>query len=151
MNITTDRGKKREGATRLYRILATESAFLIWKLRNERVIRGIESDTGKHTPVGVRNRWMSAINARLKTDIAMTRERWGPRRTHRETVLSTWNNTLRGEDNLPDDWTYTTSEVLVGIQVLECRRGRAHPPTPVDTMTAPASPTLGYPMGSRVP
>lgn len=129
-DLRTDRGKRRPGATRLYKILITESVFLIWKLRNERVIRGVDSETGGHTPREVRNRWLSALNARLRLDIAMTRGRWGSSKIPKEVALGTWRNTLENEANLPEDWTSGTSEVLVGIQVSERRRGGLPPVHP---------------------
>lgn len=72
-DLKTPAGRRRPGATRLYKVLMTESVFLIWKLQNERVIGPIDPETGQHTQGEIRNRWMSAINMRLKLDIVMTR------------------------------------------------------------------------------
>ncbi|KZT03820.1 uncharacterized protein LAESUDRAFT_658954, partial [Laetiporus sulphureus 93-53] len=43
-SFSDDEGRRRPGATRLYRILISESTYLIWNLRNERVIRHRHSD-----------------------------------------------------------------------------------------------------------
>lgn len=64
-DLRTVSGKRRVGASRLYKILITEVSFLIWKLRNKRVLGKINTETGQHTPAEVRNRWLSAINTRL--------------------------------------------------------------------------------------
>ncbi|KZP20043.1 ribonuclease H-like protein [Athelia psychrophila] len=117
-DLRTDHGRKRPGATRLYKIMVTESVFLIWKLRNERVINGVDSETGEHTL-----RALSALNARLCLDIEMMRGKWGPSRIPKDVVLRTWRNTLKDEANLPEDWTSGISEVLVGIRALERRKG----------------------------
>lgn len=125
-DLKTEDGERRRGATRLYKIIATESAFLIWKLRNERIFGTTNSDTGKHTHTAARNRWLSTINAHLRLDIATTHGRWGRGQIPRETVLSTWRNTLHNEANLPEDWTTKKCEVLVGIRPFERRQGRPH-------------------------
>lgn len=119
-------GQRLPGATRLFKILVTESAFLIWKLRNERVIGTMHLDDRQHTEKEVKNRWLSAVNERLRLDITMAHGRWGKGTIPKKIVLSTWSNTLHDENALPNDWTTNTSEVLVGIGVFERRRGRPH-------------------------
>ncbi|KAJ7872909.1 hypothetical protein B0H13DRAFT_2236247 [Mycena leptocephala] len=54
--------------TRLYKILITESAHLIWRTRNERVIQ----QTGSAPLAKIRNRRLKIINNRLAMDCAMT-------------------------------------------------------------------------------
>ncbi|KAJ7640931.1 hypothetical protein B0H17DRAFT_960186 [Mycena rosella] len=99
------------GATRLFRILISESAFLVWRLRNERVIN-------KEIPTSARaihNRWLKLINNRLGLDRAMTNEhKYGKKAVKKNLVLKTWRKVLKNEDDLPKDWTRET-EVLVGI------------------------------------
>ncbi|KAF7971233.1 hypothetical protein HWV62_21652 [Athelia sp. TMB] len=120
----------RPGLTRLYMILATESAHLIWKLRNKRRIRGLTSDDGQYTAKEITSRWLSAMNVRLKMDVAMTYARWGPRRIPKEKVLQTWQDVLLNGPKLPEDCITTKCEVLVGVQRPECGRGRPHPVDP---------------------
>ncbi|KAK7005497.1 hypothetical protein R3P38DRAFT_2556889 [Favolaschia claudopus] len=96
------------GATRLYKILITESAHLIWKLRNERVIQ----ETGSAPLAKIRNRWLRAINSRLAMDCAMTdRFKWGKKALK---TKQTWKKTLKDELTLSRTWPMK-SGVLVGI------------------------------------
>ena len=100
-----DRGKNR-----LYRILVSETAYLIWKMRNERRIRDHEA-----TDSEVRNRWTKAINKRLTIDRALTNStRFGKRALDKKLVKSTWRNCLNREEELPENWT-SIMGVLVGI------------------------------------
>ncbi|KAJ6518375.1 hypothetical protein DFH09DRAFT_940035 [Mycena vulgaris] len=60
---------KPSGVNRLYRILISESAYLIWKLRNECVI------TNKGVPPSeneVHNKWVFTMNERLEIDRFLT-------------------------------------------------------------------------------
>jgi ribonuclease HI len=47
------RGKTDAGRTRLYKIVISESAHLIWRLKNEQVIDGKDTPTSTE----IRNRW----------------------------------------------------------------------------------------------
>ncbi|KAJ7153557.1 hypothetical protein C8R43DRAFT_1187464 [Mycena crocata] len=98
------------GTTRLFRILISESAHLIWRIRNERVLQE------QHATVReVNNRWLKSINNRLSADCAMTNEaKWGKRAIKKTLVQKTWCKVLKNEENLPKDWTWETG-VLVGI------------------------------------
>ncbi|KAI5822614.1 hypothetical protein K523DRAFT_377195 [Schizophyllum commune Tattone D] len=98
---------KKLGANRLYTILISESAFLIWKLRNERVIRGGEraSDPNYHSEQAIRNRWMQTINNRLTLDREMTKAfKYGKRAIEKGVVLRTWCAVIEDELSLPEDW-----------------------------------------------
>ncbi|KAJ6478471.1 hypothetical protein C8R47DRAFT_984078 [Mycena vitilis] len=93
--------KKDKGTTRLFRILVSESAHLIWKVRNERVIQSKEPASINE----IRNRWLKTINNRLGLDCALTNEhKWGKKALNKSI----------DEGNLPKDWTWETG-VLVGI------------------------------------
>ncbi|KAF5375513.1 hypothetical protein D9615_009166 [Tricholomella constricta] len=107
-------GKRLTGATRLYKILMTESTHLIWKIRCEWRI-GREADPEKkHTTVEIENRWYEAINRRLKFDCLMTDNvRYGRKAIRSSLVKQTWEGTLNDEPNLPEKW-YRTTGVLVG-------------------------------------
>ncbi|KAJ7048014.1 hypothetical protein C8F01DRAFT_1008483, partial [Mycena amicta] len=67
-------GQRDKGAGRLYQLLIIESAYLIWLLRNERVI---QNEGAPHTEEEIRNRWINAINARLKLDCELTCKKYG--------------------------------------------------------------------------
>ncbi|KAJ7065755.1 hypothetical protein C8F01DRAFT_982855 [Mycena amicta] len=107
----TKDGRRDRSAERLHRILMIESAYLIWLLRNERVI---QNDGAPHTEEEIRGRWVNAINARLKLDCALTCKKYGKNSLPANTVLGTWKGALKGEQALPEDWTGIG--VLVGIE-----------------------------------
>lgn len=105
------RGKINDrGAMRLYRIIVSEAAHLIWKLRNERVIRERTISNEE-----IENRWRYTINLRLKIDCLSTSERYGKRKTKPQDVATTWCQTLEGEDSLSQDWISSSTGVLVGM------------------------------------
>ncbi|KAJ7792604.1 hypothetical protein B0H14DRAFT_2394303, partial [Mycena olivaceomarginata] len=60
--IKDSRGKMPR-VSRLFRIIASESAYLIWKVRKEQVVGGC-----KHTETG-HNRWVSFMNMQLGRDM----------------------------------------------------------------------------------
>ena len=99
-----DEGRIHPGAARLFRILVSESSFLIWSLRCERRV-GRQDEGPVATREQIRRRWLSRINDRLWVDAAMTHERFGRRALKPALVLKTWSGTLKGEHNLPEDWT----------------------------------------------
>jgi ribonuclease HI len=102
---------KDPGEKRLYKILITESAHLIWKLRNERVIGG----DGPAPLAKIVNRWLKTINNRLAIDCAMTNtKKYGRKALKSSLVKKTWKKTLRNERTLVKDWPSTVG-VLVGV------------------------------------
>ncbi|KAF9234528.1 hypothetical protein BU15DRAFT_52534 [Melanogaster broomeanus] len=109
------RNKKIEGKTRLFRILVTEAAHLIWKLRCERAIKFEGRDELFHSSTEIHNRWIASINTRLKTDKLLANPaKYGKKAIKPELVLKTWSGVLMDEHDLPDDWIRQTG-VLVGI------------------------------------
>ncbi|KAJ7812831.1 hypothetical protein B0H13DRAFT_1665956 [Mycena leptocephala] len=108
-----EKGKLKRGTQRLYRILISESAYLIWRLRNDRVIhqqtlRVLIEKSGD-------NKWKFAVNQRLQVDKTLAnRPRNGKRPALApQLVLETWSNTLNNETSLPADWL-REPRVLVG-------------------------------------
>ncbi|KAJ7620573.1 RnaseH-domain-containing protein [Mycena polygramma] len=100
------------GKTRLYKILITESAHLIWRFRNERVIQ----QTGPAPMAKIRNRWLKIINNRLAIDCAMTNKfKYEKKALKVWLVKSTWKKTLKDEHALASDWHKKEDGVLVGI------------------------------------
>jgi len=65
--------EKRSWENRFYRILITESAHLIWKIRCNRVI---QNEGELATANEVRNKWLAAINIRLELDRKMTNPKY---------------------------------------------------------------------------
>ncbi|KAJ7161386.1 hypothetical protein C8R43DRAFT_1063516 [Mycena crocata] len=99
------------GKTRLYRILVSESAHLVWRLRNERVIQ----EKGPASAREVHNRWLKAVNNRLQIDCAMTNKKKYFKKAMRASVVKeTWGKVLKNEDRLPKEWFRETG-VLVGV------------------------------------
>lgn len=117
----TKQGKPKTGDARLYRILMTESAHLIWKLRNERVIRqSDEAAKGTATRDEISARWLAALNARLTEDCALTDPgKYGKRALKPGLVERTWSSTLDHEDDLPHEWWRGRTGVLVGIDPIK--------------------------------
>ncbi|KAJ7096497.1 ribonuclease H-like protein [Mycena crocata] len=100
-----------KGTSRLFRILVSESAFLIWRLRNERRIQGKDAASERE----IRMRWKRTINIRLGVDCLRSNEKkYAKKATPKSLVLKTWTGVLLNEDTLPADWSRET-QVLVGI------------------------------------
>jgi ribonuclease HI len=103
----------KKGASRLLRILISESAHLIWTLRCERVIREVT-----HIEDNVKKRWLSVIDRRLQLDREIACK---TRRDHKTTirVKNTWSEVIHDplhNQPPPDNWV-THPEVLVGIKL----------------------------------
>ncbi|KAK0459915.1 ribonuclease H-like protein [Armillaria novae-zelandiae] len=104
---------KLKGDTRLMRIVISEAAHLIWRLRNERVIR--REGIGSASEREIENRFLYSLNERLQTDLAAIRKKKARKQgISMESVLQTWKGVIKNERGLPEDWT-GTSGVLVGI------------------------------------
>ncbi|KAJ7885462.1 hypothetical protein B0H13DRAFT_2235279 [Mycena leptocephala] len=102
-----DSGKPRPALARLYKILMTESAHVIWKLRCDSVIGREGTPPSTHE---VHNRWVKVMNERLEIDINLTNKlKYGKQHALSPAlVLDTWCGTLLDEDTLPDDWLRET-------------------------------------------
>lgn len=102
------------GATRLARIILTETAYLVWVLRCDRVVgdrvplpRALEEEY-------VERRWLRALNKHLQTECTLVSKRVAGRwAIPPSTVLATWEKTLQDEHRLPLDWIHSPG-VLVG-------------------------------------
>ena len=114
----TKNGRPDQGKNRLYRIIVSETAYLIWKMRNERRIRGGDPAVCSTTEAVIFNRWTHAVNKRLTTDRALTDgKRFGKKALNEKLVKNTWKGCLKNEEDLPSDW-YRLKGVLVGISSL---------------------------------
>jgi hypothetical protein len=103
----------KRGDNRLFHILVSESAHLIWKLRCERWITHNDSPVGQHTPAEIHNRWLQII-----TD----KRHYGTKALRTKTVLDTWDEVLWDRTHLPNNWIQHTG-VLVSIGP-RCPQGR---------------------------
>ncbi|KAJ7262351.1 hypothetical protein C8J57DRAFT_1436409 [Mycena rebaudengoi] len=103
------KGKKNRAAGRLFRILISESAHIIWKLRNERVISG-----RTHSDIEIHNIWVNCSNMCLKMDQLLTNiSRYSSRATKLEWVLQTWDEVLMDNVNLPENWIWQSGVLYV--------------------------------------
>ncbi|KAH9829971.1 uncharacterized protein C8Q71DRAFT_685566, partial [Rhodofomes roseus] len=109
----TAKMKRRPTAERFWRILISESAYLIWCLRCERTIGHSDEPGWTHSKKEIAARWTSMLNKRLQLDMSMTHRRFGRQALRKDIVIGTWRGTLQDEYALPDDWTGTKG-VLVG-------------------------------------
>jgi ribonuclease HI/exonuclease III len=100
-------------ASRLLRIILSESAQLIWALRCERVIQ-----EKRHSPTEVENRWRSKIQSRLFMDRTRAIKVLRTERSQR-LLRDTWRGTVRlvpgGHGHTRGDWASDLG-VLVGIR-----------------------------------
>ncbi|KAJ7927946.1 ribonuclease H-like protein [Mycena leptocephala] len=96
-------GKRDVGANWLFRILISETAHLIWKLRCTRVIdRG--NDPSKYfTKTELQNKWLHCINSRLRSDALLTdTKKYGNRALKIRKVMDTWRGVVKDPKNLSD-------------------------------------------------
>ncbi|KAJ7720332.1 hypothetical protein B0H16DRAFT_1793536 [Mycena metata] len=116
-------GRPLLGTTRLYRIIISESLFIIWKIRNDCVINRAGAEMPKHE---IHNKWLYAINLRLKFDRALTNHaKFGKQNSIKVSlVLQTWRATLMEEEKLPENWI-REPRVLVGTE-----QQPSNPPSP---------------------
>ncbi|KAI0824107.1 hypothetical protein BC628DRAFT_1323025 [Trametes gibbosa] len=103
------------GSERLWTILATESVYLVWKLRCERVI---QNNGKEYSREEVRNRWYATINQRLTLDRRACVAYLEKRALKPNRVAETWLPILENNRDLPPNWVGDCG-VLVGI-----KRGR---------------------------
>ncbi|KAI0349339.1 ribonuclease H-like protein [Trametes cingulata] len=112
---TDESGRQRAGVSRLARILVTETVYLIWALRCQRVVGWTDEPDRVHSTRELVNRWTATMNRRLRMDILSTNTKiCGKKALSKELVLRTWRGTLTNEDTLPEDWV-SCPRVLVGI------------------------------------
>ena len=87
------------GATRLAKILISESAHLIWTTRCARVIRGTQ-----HADRIIEATWRSMINRRLSED-TITATRVLRRKDYTKLIKSTWEKALlKYHGSIPENW-----------------------------------------------
>ncbi|KZW03098.1 hypothetical protein EXIGLDRAFT_574957, partial [Exidia glandulosa HHB12029] len=93
------------GLTRAMRIVISESAFLIWKIRCERRIEH-EDDTDLSPSIDeITGRWHAVINARIAHDRHLTnRRRYKGKSLNEDLVLDTWDGLLDLPENVPANW-----------------------------------------------
>ena len=105
----------RRGANRLFQIMVTEAAFLIWKLRCRRILDRAEHEPEKIlTEAEVLRTFSTVLNNRLYDDRTMTnRQKYRSKAIPYALVLETWSGILHKESDLPHDWISKQNGVLV--------------------------------------
>ncbi|KAE9383716.1 hypothetical protein BT96DRAFT_1105546 [Gymnopus androsaceus JB14] len=99
------------GDSRLYRILVSECAHLIWKLRCEWVINEKDPPSANE----IRNRWLWTIESRLKLDRLLTSSKFGKKKLSKKVVSDTWKEVVSDQD-------FLSGELLGEVGVLVGRR-----------------------------
>jgi len=108
-------GNPDKGLNRLFRIIVSESIYMIWKLRCERTITWNNDTSKTHTTYEIHNKWLQAINTQLRTDSVHTNTKIFKKKTlDSKTVLKTWKNCLKDNLHETKNWCGKTG-VLVGI------------------------------------
>jgi ribonuclease HI/exonuclease III len=97
------------GNERLWRIIASESVYLIWKVWCKRKIGGEHMST-----IAIKNLWLHTINSRLRMDCRLTAPYYGKKGISKSALERTWIGVLRDNDS-PLDWK--SRGVLVGIAI----------------------------------
>jgi ribonuclease HI len=117
-----DKQKIKRGTQRLYRILMSESAYAIWKLRNDRVI---SRDGEPATEDEILNKWKFAINQKLQVDITLANRpvRGKHPSLAPKLVLETWSGILDNKSSLPANWL-REPRVLVGTRAVSRPRSQ---------------------------
>ncbi|KAJ3535615.1 hypothetical protein NMY22_g6407 [Coprinellus aureogranulatus] len=89
--IKRDNGRKDPGLTRLYQILISEAAYLIWLLRCEWRLEREANPARVHTAREVLSRLRTTIERRMRTDRILTRRRtYGKKALSSRLVTGTW-------------------------------------------------------------
>jgi ribonuclease HI/exonuclease III len=113
-NFKNSVGKPDAAKNRLYRILITESAHLIWVLRCERRIANGDLSPNYHTEEAVKNRWYKKINERMQIDCLLTNKYLYERKALKtKKVYNTWAKCSTSEEELHREWCKHPG-VLVG-------------------------------------
>ncbi|EJD44759.1 hypothetical protein AURDEDRAFT_64984, partial [Auricularia subglabra TFB-10046 SS5] len=107
--------RKLPGATRLYRILISESAYLIWKLRCTRRIEHADDPDWRPHPDFVHNEWYRVLTDCMHTDcLATNKSRFGRRAIPQGRVLATWHGVIENEHDFLPETLVSNPGFLVG-------------------------------------
>ncbi|KAH7107122.1 hypothetical protein BKA62DRAFT_611434 [Auriculariales sp. MPI-PUGE-AT-0066] len=98
-HFTRRNGKRDAGAPRRFRILVSEAAFLVWRIRNERVIVNEGGHAKYPTMEEIRRRWRATISRRICLDTQLlNRRRFGTRAVNLGLFRGTWSRSCtRGQ------------------------------------------------------
>ncbi|KAJ3725103.1 hypothetical protein C8R42DRAFT_576418 [Lentinula raphanica] len=97
IDLKKEDGKKSPGLSRLFHIIVSESMYLIWKLRNERVIGGKDAPSR----IQILNKWDWTIRSRYELDRLTVSKKSGTKRLSKKVMRGTWNLVILDNDILP--------------------------------------------------
>ena len=113
-NFRNDEGKPDAAKNRLYRILITESAHLIWVLRCERRIANEDNPRNNHAERAAESRWHKKINERMQIDCLLTNKYlYENKALKTKKVYETWAKCSTNRNRLHREWCKRPG-VLVG-------------------------------------
>ncbi|KAI0645435.1 RnaseH-domain-containing protein [Trametes meyenii] len=108
-------GREVAGVSRLAKIVMTETAYLVWTLRCERVIGREGRGEKEHTTREVEARWESVMNRRFRMDKDLTKKRVaGPGALKEKLVKETWEWRGISDEEPGRSWSRWPG-VLVGM------------------------------------
>ncbi|KZV90723.1 hypothetical protein EXIGLDRAFT_616541 [Exidia glandulosa HHB12029] len=114
--VRDERGKAISGASRLLKIIISEAAYLIWKIRCERVIEHGNDPEKLPTETEIINRFRAAMQKRLKIDTMLTSKRKFKQRAIPTKILrGTWENILIWPNGAPPERWWSRPESLVSM------------------------------------
>ncbi|KAF6764378.1 hypothetical protein DFP72DRAFT_1130049, partial [Ephemerocybe angulata] len=105
VEIRNENGRVNKGRTRLFKIILSEAAYLIWVLRCEWRIGREQRVHEMHTVTEICARWHLLLNRRIKVDWAITNKTsYGNKALQKSLVMNTWlhlatryNNAVRAD------------------------------------------------------
>ena len=104
-SFTRENGRPDTAKNRLYRILITEAAHLIWVLRCERLIEEGNNPPENHHRAAVENRWFRKINERMQIDCLLTSEYlYGNKALKTKVVYRTWAKCSTNTEDFHREW-----------------------------------------------
>jgi len=93
----------------------SESMYVIWKLRCERAIAWCDDPTRVHSPHEIHNKWLQAINTRLRMDSVQTNKKiFKKKLLEAKIVLQTWKKYLRDDLHETRNWRGKTGVLVEG-------------------------------------
>ncbi|KAI0327199.1 hypothetical protein GY45DRAFT_1208941, partial [Cubamyces sp. BRFM 1775] len=112
--VKDESGVEKRAASRLARIVLSETVFLIWKLRCERVIAWADQPGKVHSQDGILSAWYATLDRRLWLDQQRALRKVGRRKLLPiATVNGTWEAVIDDATDVNSDWIRRVG-VLVG-------------------------------------
>ncbi|TRM66514.1 hypothetical protein BD626DRAFT_451541 [Schizophyllum amplum] len=109
-------GKSRLGDNRFYRILISEGAYMVWLVRNERVVQNENDKTKYAAPAALKERLRAQLRRRHTIDKTMTDKRqFGVKAILQATVDDTWHHTDLERTAHPPNDVPQQARVLSGL------------------------------------